>query len=295
MPEPDYGTTHAGVRAMTMSQRVVLCADDYGLTEGVSQGILELASRGRISATSAMTNAELWPSLASGLPVFRDRIGVGLHLNLTTGAPLGPMPTLAPEGRLPTLPQLLRRALLGRIRDSEVRAEIARQLDAFERHLGGAPDFVDGHQHAHVLPMVRRALLSVLAERRLAGRLWLRDPSDRLGPILRRRVSPRKALIVHVLATGFRRAARSAGFETNDGFSGFSPLDKTPPGPVFRSALDDLGSRPVVMCHPGHVDEALRGLDPAVESRPAEMAYLASDAFAALLAERGIALVPSPL
>jgi len=294
MSEPDYGTILAGVRVMTMSQRVVLCADDYGLTEGVSLGILELAGRGRISATSAMTNAEPWPRLASDLAVFRDRIGVGLHLNLTTGAPLGPMPTLAPDGRLPTLQQLLRRSLLGRIQESEVRAEIARQLDAFERYLGGTPDFVDGHQHAHVLPVVRRALLCVLAERRLAGRLWLRDPSDRLGPILRRRVSLRKALIVHGLATGFRRAARSAGFETNDGFSGFSPLDETPPGRVFRGAFKDLGPRPIVMCHPGYADAALRRLDPAVESRPAEMDYLASDAFAALLAERGIALVPSP-
>jgi chitin disaccharide deacetylase len=51
----------------------------------------------------------------------------------------------------------------------------------------------------------------------------------------------------------------------------------------------------VVMCHPGHADEALKGLDPAVESRPAELAYLGSDAFRGLLSERRIALVASPL
>lgn len=280
---------------MTMSHRVVLCADDFGLTEGVSRGILELARQGRISATSAMTNCEAWPDLAPGLTEMGDRIGVGLHLNLTAGAPLGPMPILAPSNRLPPLRQLLRGAALGRVPEGEVRAEIERQLDAFERCFGVAPAFVDGHQHAHVLPVMRRALLAALAERGLAGRLWLRDPSDATGPILRRGLSWRKALIVRALATGFRRDARAAGFDTNEGFAGFSPLDDTPPGRVFRSAFRALGPRPVVMCHPGYADETLRELDPAVESRPAEMAYLSSADFAALLAEHDIALVPSPL
>jgi chitin disaccharide deacetylase len=273
----------------------VLCADDFGLTEGVSRGILELARQGRISATSAMTNCEPWPDLAPALAALGDRIGVGLHLNLTTGAPLGSMPVLAPAGRLPPLTQLLRGAVLGRIPQGEVRAEIERQLDAFERCFGVAPAFVDGHQHTHVLPVVRRALLSALAERRLAGRLWLRDPSDAPGSILRRGLSWRKALIVRALAAGFRRDARAAGFATNEGFAGFSPLDGTPPALVFRSAFRALGPRPVVMCHPGYADEALRVLDPAVESRPAEMAYLVSADFAALLAEHDVALVPSPL
>jgi len=63
---------------------------------------------------------------------------------------------------------------------------------------------------------------------------------------------------------------------------------------VFRSAFLDLGRRPVVMCHPGYADDALRSLDPAVESRPLERDFLASGAFSDVLAERGITLVPSP-
>lgn len=279
---------------MTMSHRVVLCADDYALTEGVSRGILELARHGRISATSVMTNCAPWPDLAPDLKALEDRVGVGLHLNLTTGAPLGPLPTLAPAGRLPPLTELLWGALSSRISAGEIRSEIERQLDRFERCFGAPPAFVDGHQHVHVLPIIRRTLLSVLVDRGLAGRLWLRDPSDSVGSIVRRGLSVRKALVVHALATGFRSAARAAGFDTNWGFAGFSPLDDTPPERVFDRAFRDLGAHPVVMCHPGHADKALEGLDPAVESRPAELAYLGSDAFAALLAERRIALVVSP-
>src|SRR3712207_4468643 len=132
-------------------RKVVLCADDYGLTEGVSRGILELAEIGRISATSAMTSLPDWPRLAPALRPLAGRIGVGLHLNFTTGTPLGPLPALAPNGRFPALQDLLRRAFRGGLPAAEVRGEIDRQLDAFEHAFGAPPAFVDGHQHVHVL------------------------------------------------------------------------------------------------------------------------------------------------
>ena len=92
---------------------VVLCADDFGLTEGVSRGILELARMGRLSATSAMTNCPAFPRMAPGLADL-DGVAVGLHLNLTTGEPLGPMPAFAPAGGFPEVREVVRRAFTGR-------------------------------------------------------------------------------------------------------------------------------------------------------------------------------------
>ncbi|RDI58663.1 ChbG/HpnK family deacetylase [Microvirga subterranea] len=279
---------------MVSKRSVVLCADDFGLTDGVSRGILELAEAGRLSATGAMTNMPGWRRNAPGLRPLEGRIGVGLHLNLTTGAPLGPVPGFADEA-FPPLKEVLRRTLARRLAPDAIRGEIARQLDAFEEVRGAPPDFVDGHQHVHVLPVVRQALLAELKGRGYAGRLWLRDPSDRIGAIRRRRIGRGKALVVKALARGFRRSAHRAGFATNDGFSGFAPFDlSVQAGVIFADALTALGSHPVVMCHPGHVDEELRSLDPAVESREAELAYLASDAFGAVLEEREVKLAPHP-
>ncbi|HEX2555819.1 MAG TPA: ChbG/HpnK family deacetylase [Microvirga sp.] len=278
-----------------MPHRVVLCADDFGLTEGVSRAILQLAETGRISATGAMTNRPDWPRLAPALRPLAGRIGVGLHLNLTTAAPLGAMPGLAPGGALPALGDLMKRALLGRLPVVEIRDEIERQLDAFEGAFGAPPAFVDGHQHVHVLPGIRAALLAALVARGLRGRVWLRDPGDRMSAILRRGVSARKALVVAAFASGFRRDARAGGFDTNEGFSGYSPFESaTPPERVFGAALADLGARPVVMAHPGYGSADLRALDPVVESREHELAYLKSDAFADLLRERDLVLVPAP-
>jgi predicted glycoside hydrolase/deacetylase ChbG (UPF0249 family) len=147
-----------------------------------------------------------------------------------------------------------------------------------------------------VLPGVRQALLTELKGRGLAGRLWLRDPSDRIGSIRRRRIGRGKALVVKGLAHGFRRSALAAGFAVNEGFSGFATFDlSVPAGAIFADAMTALGPYPVVMCHPGHVDDELRGLDPAVESREAELTYLKSDAFGALLEERGITFAKGPV
>jgi chitin disaccharide deacetylase len=274
---------------------VVLCADDFALADGVSRAILDLARAGRLSATSAMTNRPGWPHLAPALREFDGRLGVGLHLTLTLGEPLGAMPRLAPGGAFPSLSSLMRSALLGGLPRGEIEDEIDRQLAAFEAALGRPPDFVDGHQHIHVLPGIRAGLLQALERRGCRGQVWLRDPSDRLGAILRRRVAVRKALTVRALASGFAGAAHAAGFDTNEGFSGYSPFDPGRDAAAdFARFLEALGPRPVVMCHPGHVDAELAGLDPVVEARAREYAYLASEEFADLLRARGVTLALRP-
>jgi len=92
---------------------IILCADDYALTEGVSRAVGELAAARRLSATSAMVTTPCWPAMAQRLVVHRGRIAVGLHLNLTLGGPLGAMPRLAPGGMFSKRNALLLRALLG--------------------------------------------------------------------------------------------------------------------------------------------------------------------------------------
>ncbi|WP_445501866.1 ChbG/HpnK family deacetylase [Microvirga sp. G4-2] len=279
---------------MPSFRNIILCADDYGLSDGVSRGIAELAEMGRLSATGAMTNMPGWRRAAPDLKPLTGRIGVGLHLNLTTGVPLGAMPRLAPKGRFPALKDILARALKGQLDKAEIAGEIARQINAFEEAHGGAPSFIDGHQHVHVLPGVREPLLEVLKARGYAGRVWLRDPADRMASILRRPIGRGKALIVKGFARGFAQETRAAGFPTNQGFSGFAPFDlSVPANRIFETAFSHLGSMPLIMCHPGYVDDELRTLDPAVESRVAELNYLKSDAFIALLQERGLTLAPS--
>lgn len=256
-------------------RRVILTADDYAISAGVSRGIAELAVRGRLSATSAMVTFAGWAEEAARLARLRDRISVGLHLNLTVGAPLGPMPSLAPDGRLPSIAALTRAALLGRIDVAEIEAEATRQLTRFIDEVGHPPDHVDGHQHAHALPSVRHGVLAAVARCCSPTLPLLRDPADRLAPIARRGSNVGKALALAALGRGFARAAQRAGLPVNDGFSGFSAFDeRIDYASELATALTATGGLHILMCHPGHVDAQLAERDPVTARREQELAAL---------------------
>lgn len=260
-----------------MADGFVLCADDFAMTEGVSRSILELLGRGKLSATGAMTSRPHWRRLAPELGAFAERADLGLHFNLTCAAPLAAMPRLAPGGELPVLGVLARAAATSTAVRHEIAAEFERQLAAFEDAMGRAPDFVDGHQHVHVLPGVRRAVLDALARRYPAGSLYVRDPADRVSAIRRRGVAVGKALVIAGLASGFRAAALRRQLRVNRGFSGVAPFD---PARDFAADLGRFllspGPLHLVMCHPGFVDDELIRLDPVVSARPVEHAAIAS-------------------
>ncbi|MGB8278578.1 MAG: ChbG/HpnK family deacetylase [Methylovirgula sp.] len=271
--------------------RFCLCADDFGLSEAVSRGILSALAAGRLTATSAITTRPHWRTAARQLSALGASADIGLHLNLTLAAPLTPMPAFAPDGCLPGIGKVLRAAQRRSLPRAEISQEIAAQLDAFAEAFGRFPDFVDGHQHVHVLPDVRQVLFEVLEGKGLAGRLWLRDSGDRPWRILARKREIKKALGIAWLARRFAAEARAHGFAVNEGFSGFSDFSETRDcGADFARYLIAPGAAHLIMCHPGHVDDELSRLDPVTHSREKELAFLLSSRFNDRLARHGAEL-----
>jgi predicted glycoside hydrolase/deacetylase ChbG (UPF0249 family) len=279
------------------SFRFRLCADDYAVSPGVSDGILEAIDAGRLSCTSAMTNRPGWKDAARFVASHGGRAEFGIHLNLTLGRPLTPMPSFVRNGEFPPLGQVVSMALTRRLPEAEIRAEIAAQIDAFTDAAGMAPDFLDGHQHVQGLPGISSLLLDELARRGLNRQgFWLRDSRDRMSRILRRRAEAPKAMVVAALTFGFGHAARKMGFETNDGFAGFSAFDtKRDFGADFERFLIAPGARHLVMCHPGRRDSALEEVETVVATREKELAYLLSDRFEDALMAADAALVDPPV
>jgi predicted glycoside hydrolase/deacetylase ChbG (UPF0249 family) len=269
---PDPGPSQGAPSA------TILCADDYAMTEGISRAIGELAAAQRLSATSVMVTTPHWPATAPRLAVHRGHLSIGLHLNLTSGRALGPMPRLAASGTLPSLERLMAWASLPPLVRTEIRDEIERQLDRFEAGLRFPPDHVDGHQHVHVLPAVRGALLDAVA-RRYGGRPPLvRDPTDRLTAWDARSPARIKAMFVGLLATGFARAAGRRGLPVNDTFAGFSDFRANSSYvDELAAALREPGRRHLVMCHPGRPDAEGARIDPIADRRPMEYDALMRD------------------
>lgn len=270
---------------------VILCADDYGLAPGVGAGIRELLALDRLSATGCMTISPHWPAEGMALRPYRSRADLGLHLTLTDFEPLGPMPSLAPSGRLPALPQLLRRAFLGQLDHEEIAAEVDRQIDRFEAAIGSAPAFLDGHQHVHLLPIVRAIVLDRCVGRLSRTRPYVRSCVDSPSAILARGVAPMRALVINALGRGLAADARRAGVRTNSVFRGvrsFGGHERY--RMIFPRFLTVPVPRMLIACHPGRVDRHLEAVDPVTAPREDELHYFLSDLFPRALDAAGVIL-----
>jgi predicted glycoside hydrolase/deacetylase ChbG (UPF0249 family) len=273
-------------------RRIWLCADDYGIAEGVNRAIRDLIGHGRLNATSVMV---VGPAIGrdevkslQDVAVARPRCAVGLHATLT--APFRPLtmhfrPT--DGGMFLPFPQLLRSGLLRRLDPEMIHAELKVQLAAFQELFGRAPDFVDGHQHAQLFPQVRDAFLR--AVKQAAPGAWVRQ-GGRAQPLAQRLGAP-KALVLDILSAQFRKRAAKADIPFNPAFAGAYDFARQPDFAVLmRQFLDGLPEGGLVMCHPGFVDDTLKSLDPLTGQRENEHAYLASSQFPPLLAANNVTL-----
>jgi predicted glycoside hydrolase/deacetylase ChbG (UPF0249 family) len=100
-----------------------------------------------------------------------------------------------------------------------------------------------------------------------------------------------KASVLDLLSAQFRVRAARAGIAVNPAFAGAYDFSKAADfSHLMRDFLDGLPDQSVVMCHPGFVDDVLVSLDPFTDQREREHAFLASDEFPFLLAEKQITL-----
>ena len=162
-----------------------------------------------------------------------------------------------------------------------------RKLRAFTQAFGRPPDFIDGHQHVHLFPQVRDAVLD--GARRLAPGAWVRQCVS-AAPLSARLNDP-KGLLIDALSRAVRRRASKLGIKTNAAFAGtYTYRPDADFARLFPGFLEGLPEGGLVMCHPGRVDDELKRLDPLTTVREREYAYLAGAAFPAALEAYGLTL-----
>ena len=263
---------------------LALCADDFGLTPGISVGIAELARARRLTAVSCITNSPHWAAGAARLEGLPATVEVGLHFNLTEGRPLSRQ-LRKRWPRSSSLAALILRAHLGLLPRRALSSEAHAQLAAFIAARGVPPRFIDGHQHVHHLPGVR-ALILDMAEH-LQPLPALRSTARVLGPGFgfKRMVIERSGGRALGLALAQRALAHNPALL---GVYDFADTD-------YRGLMQRwLGEVPMegalLFCHPGETSGT--GRDPIGAARERELAYLESNAFTQDLAAAGVALGP---
>ncbi len=258
-----------------------LCADDFGLNPGVSQGILKLAQMKRLSAVSCMVNMPHFATYAGELHSLKDQIQIGLHFNLTEGNLLS-----FPEKPCFSLNELLIRSHLSSIKLSLVADEFNRQLERFVQVMGHMPDFIDGHQHVHQFPRIRQVILDLYEHqlRRYGTAIRSTYPSVNAKPY---------RFKAKILALTGGKALQAALIKSaiphNSYFSGIYDFSlQTDYRALFRSWLDSMPHQTLVMCHPG--EEGEPG-DTIAGTRLRELDYFASTSFQDDCVEYGIQLL----
>ena len=125
---------------MLPSKKVILCADDYGISPSVNKSICLLAKRKRISATSVMVVYDDWNIHNHSLIENKGSVDIGLDFVLTDSCPLSPtekIPSLlGKDGKFLKMKTFMRRSWIGKIRGNEVYEELTAQFNRFVENFG---------------------------------------------------------------------------------------------------------------------------------------------------------------
>lgn len=131
-------------------KKLIITADDYGLSRAVNRAIDEGISTGVITSTNVMVNM---PFFEEAVRLRDTKASVGIHWNLTCGKPIlgrSDIPTLvAPNGEFYPYPEFRKRYRKKMISDKDIQKELVAQYKRF-RKLLGEPDYWNTHENVHV-------------------------------------------------------------------------------------------------------------------------------------------------
>ncbi len=287
-------------------RRLIVNADDFGMTRGINRAIVEGSAKGIITSTTLMATASAFADAVSAALASDSRLSVGCHVILLDGTPALPPKDVAsllePKSR-PTAPEFrvklndfARASFTGKLDPSQLQAEAAAQMQRLQ-DAGIALSHFDCHKHAHMFPAVLKPLLRAADSR---GVRAVRNPFGRLFPLPLSRIlrQPKMWLrlselgVLRSFAGSFKREVDRHGLRTPDGSVG-----------VLDTGALDLESFLVIVetlpqgtwefvCHPGYNDAELHHVRTRLrQSRETELRVFTSPDARAALDRLGIELI----
>jgi hopanoid biosynthesis associated protein HpnK len=279
-------------------RRLIINADDFGLTSGVNRAILEAHTDGLVSSATLMANAAAFDD-AVQRALQSQRLGVGCHVVLVDGLPIldaRQAPSLIDPGKgrfRDGAGSFGLATWAGRVDRRDISVETAAQIGKLES-AGIRSTHLDTHKHVHMFPKVLRGVLS-------AAQAWgvraIRNPFEPLRFLqLTKKLGSRKRWLqvkmLNTLAADFGRTVKNAGLITPDGSLGVvatGELDHE----RFRDLIQNCpeGTWELV-CHPGYLDKDLNNIRTCLrQSRAIELELLTSASARDLLQREGIELI----
>jgi hopanoid biosynthesis associated protein HpnK len=279
-------------------RRLIVNADDFGLTSGVNRAIVEGNQSGIVTSATLMANAQAADD-AIDLALSQPGLKTGCHVVLIDGVPLTTNLSSLTNGS-PRFRNSLKQFALSAVRKQIAAEEIQREVEAQIRKIqsrGLKLTHVDSHKHTHMFPHVLRPMLRAT---KACGIRAVRNPFEptRCWPgsmVLRTPglwLRSAGVMAFQVFAAEFRRALNEEGMVSTDGTVGIAVTGMLNQQKLLRllEALPE-GTWELV-CHPGYSDADLQAAGTRLtQSREIELSALTSDETGKALARHNIQLI----
>ncbi len=242
-------------------KRLIVNADDFGLTHGVNQGIIKAHREGIVTSTTVMVNLPAAREISDAVR-FNPGLGVGIHLNITYGRPLALIETI--PGLADEQGNFMRPELLWERVDPK---EVAREWEAQVREFlswGLKPTHLDSHHHVHTWPQLRSVAAAIAGE---------------LGIPVRFRDEETRAVLHQ------SKVAYCEHFVEE--FFG----DKTSSRDLMRILTALSPGTTEIMCHPAFPDRELSENSSYGDIRGQELASLTQSGLRGFLKDKGIEII----
>jgi len=259
-------------------RRLIVNADDFGLTAGVNRAIVEGHNSGVVSSTTLMANGA---AFADAVNAARSapNLSVGCHVTLVDGTPVSPpdaadtlvaIRSAEPDKFYSSLSAFAARAMLGGFDRDQLVAEVTAQIRKIQA-TGLQVTHLDTHKHAHIFPEV---LVALLRAARICGVRAIRNPIVPVKALPAKMFKSNRELwkrygqvrILHSFSRQFLQRTKRAGLLTPDGVVGVietGSLENAGDGysSLLRQTLASLteGTWELV-CHPGYCDADLQAV-----------------------------------
>jgi predicted glycoside hydrolase/deacetylase ChbG (UPF0249 family) len=289
------------------TRELIVNADEFGLTEGVNHGIVNVHRHGIVTSTTMVPNEHAFEH-AVDLAQRERSLAIGVHLNITHGSPVLPevrvFSVVDEDGLFYRRGRFIQRMVAGHIDLIHVEDEFRTQIEKVMQ-AGISPSHLDSHESVHMYPAVFRVVAGLAREFRLPVRLqdepMARESFATSAAYLRYLTSDAfaKNQVMKALSHRYRVLLRDWGIPTSDSFlSTFNCLRKDPTNLERALARELENLRPGVtelMVHPGFSDSLLESsLDGGHEAallREEEMRILTDPNIRDLLEQRDVRLV----
>lgn len=281
-------------------KRLILNADDFGMTLGVNEGIIRAHREGILTSATLMANGEAFDDAVERARANKE-LGVGCHLVLVGGKCVATKDSVASlvdaGGNLPdSLPLFVAKISSGIIRIEEIERELRAQIGRV-RAAGIEPTHLDTHKHTHAHPRVMEALGKVAKE---CGIARVRKPIENLRDSWETSQAGGQGVSMQILAAGAVRAiapqftaiSRRYGLLSPDHFLGLAMTGQLSPT-VLRGVIGTVvDGTTEIMLHPGICDADLaRSGSRLQKQREDELQGLLDPGVRSAVTERGIRLI----